>query len=63
MPFQKSARWDYQRRKSVVWELLKNPVFDAHITDEIPFVESPDFFEELRKGTVVNKGLGWVIRY
>ena len=63
IPFSKSARWDYQRRKSVVWELLKNQVFDAHITEEIPFANSPVFFEELRAGEILNKGLGWVIKY
>lgn len=63
VPFAKSARWDYQRRKQVVWELLKNSVFDAHITDEIPFADSPAFFEALRGGTLLNEGLGWVIKY
>lgn len=63
VPFAKSARWDYQRRKQVVWELLKNPVFDAHITDEIAFADSPSFFEALRGGTLLNEGLGWVIKY
>jgi len=63
VPFSKSARWDYKRRKEVVWELLKNPVFDAHITDEVPFVDSPLFFEQLRSGKILTKGLGWVIKY
>lgn len=63
VPFSKSARWNYKRRKAVVWELLKNPVFDAHITDEVAFTDSPAFFEELRSGTVLNEGLGWVIEY
>lgn len=63
VPFSKSARWDYKRRKAVVWELLKNPVFNRHITDEVAFVDSPVFFEALRKGKVLDKGLGWVIKY
>jgi len=63
VPFEKSARWNYQRRKETVWELLKNPLFDAHITHEIPFTESPAFFDKLRNGEVQNEGLGWVIRY
>lgn len=63
IPFSKSARWDYVRRKGVVWELLKNPVFDRHITEEVPFKESPNFFNELRKGDIIDKGLGWVIKY
>ena len=63
VPFAKNARWDYQRRKQVVWELLKNPVFDAHITHEIAFADSPAFFEALRGGSLLNEGLGWVIKY
>ncbi len=63
VPFAKNARWDYQRRKQVVWELLKNPVFDAHITDEIAFADSPAFFDALRGGILFNEGLGWVIKY
>lgn len=63
VPFAKNARWNYQRRKEVVWELLKNPVFDAHITHEISFADSPAFFEALRGGTLLNEGLGWVIKY
>ncbi len=63
IPFSKSARWDYARRKKVVWELLKHPIFDQHITDEVPFADSPTFFDELRKGDLLDKGLGWVIKY
>lgn len=63
IPFSKSARWDYARRKAVVWELLKNPVFDRHITDEVLFKDSPVFFEALRQGNVLDNGLGWVIKY
>ena len=63
VPFAKNARWDYARRKQVVWALLKNPVFDAHITHEIPFGESPAFFEALRQGDLLDEGLGWVLRY
>jgi len=63
IPFSKSARWDYKRRKKVVWELLKNPVFDKHITNEVLFNDSPAFFEELRQGDILDKGLGWVIKY
>ncbi|MFK7979418.1 MAG: zinc-binding alcohol dehydrogenase [Saprospiraceae bacterium] len=63
VPFTKNARWDYVRRKAVVWKLLKNPVFDAHITDEVPFGESPAFFAALRQGDLLTEGLGWVFRY
>ena len=63
VPFAKNARWNYRRRKTVVWELLQNPIFDAHITDEIAFADSPAFFEDLRSGTLLDTGIGWVIRY
>lgn len=63
IPTNKSHRWDYDRRKATVFELLKNPIFDAHISHEIPFAQSPLFFDGLRKGEVQSKGLGWVIVY
>ena len=63
IPFTKSARWNYHRRKQVVWELLKNPVFDAHITNEVAFNESPAFFEKLRQDTLDGHGLGWVLKF
>ncbi|MEM6319537.1 MAG: zinc-binding alcohol dehydrogenase [Bacteroidota bacterium] len=63
IPSNKSARWDYGRRKKVVWKLLKNPLFDAHITHEVPFPKSPIFFQKLRTGGLEKDGLGWVIRY
>jgi len=63
VPFAKNARWDYQRRKAVVWKLLKNPIFDAHITHEVAFSDSPAFFGKLRQESLLKEGLGWVIRY
>jgi len=63
VPFAKNARWDYQRRKATVWELLKNPIFDAHITHEIAFSDSPAFFGQLRQGGLLDEGLGWVLRF
>jgi len=63
VPFAKNARWDYARRKAVVWELLQNQVFDAHITDEVAFADGPAFFTDLRSGDLLDAGLGWVIRY
>ena len=63
VPFSKNARWDYQRRKAVVWKLLKNPIFDTHITQEVSFADSPAFFDDLRQEILLNEGLGWVLRY
>jgi len=58
----KIARWTYKRRKKLVFDLLKNPVFEAHLTQELSLSEAPAFFEQLRTGELPN-GLGWVIRY
>lgn len=62
IPSQKSARWNYKRRKEVVFQLLKNPVFDQHITHTISFEESPSFFQKLRSKNLPD-GLGWCIEY
>lgn len=59
-PF-KRGRWDYKRRKEVVIDLLVDPIFDSHITQEIPLEELPDFFNELRYGT--SQALGVVVTY
>lgn len=61
LPAAKSARWDFHRRKSVVFELLKNPLFDQHITHVIDFEETPAFFEKLRNHTL--EGIGYVVSY
>jgi 2-desacetyl-2-hydroxyethyl bacteriochlorophyllide A dehydrogenase len=63
IPFYKSARWDFKRRKELVFKLLENPLFDQHISHEIKFEETPEFFKQLRNDAVKNKGLGWVIKY
>ncbi len=40
------ARWNYKRRKDLVFSLLKNPVFDSFITDQSFFSDLPQVFEE-----------------
>lgn len=61
IPGERSSRWDYYRRKQVVFELLQSDVFDAHITKVIPFDQAPDFFNDLRQNRF--DGLGCCIRY
>lgn len=61
IPKQKSARWDYKRRKETVFELLKNDIFDQHISHIIPFEDTPDFFQKLRTDKL--EGLGYLIKY
>lgn len=63
IPSSKKARWDYMRRKSIVFELLKDPIFDNYITNEIDFEDSPLFFQQLRANDINSEGLGWVIKY
>jgi hypothetical protein len=52
LPSGRRARWGFHRRKAVVMELLKDPGYDAHITQVLPFAQAPAFFEELRSGVM-----------
>ncbi len=61
LPQNHIARWDFKRRKKVVFELLENALFDQHITHFIKFVETPAFFNDLRAGKA--KGLAYGIEY
>ena len=62
LPAHKSGRWDPHRRKQLVFELLKDPAWDALITTEIELADAPAFFDKLRAGNDAH-GLGVVIRY
>ena len=61
IPSDHRARWDFKRRKKVVFELLKNEIFDQYITDFVNFVDTPAFFADLRAGKT--KGLVYCIVY
>ncbi|MEQ8702446.1 MAG: zinc-binding alcohol dehydrogenase [Phaeodactylibacter sp.] len=52
LPSDRRARWDFHRRKALVMDLLKDPAYDAHITQVLPFEEAPAFFEQLRSGAM-----------
>lgn len=43
------SRWDFTRRKELVFKLLKNPVFDQLPTKIYPFEAAPDLFDSIRK--------------
>ena len=62
IPADKTNRWDIQRRKELVFRLLENPIFEEHLTHEIPFQQTPLFFEQLRNNQLP-KGLAWVVKY
>ncbi len=49
IPSSKIARWNFNRRKKLVFELLKKPLFDQHISQTLSFEEAPAFFDKLRK--------------
>lgn len=61
IPASKQARWNFYRRKEVVFELLKNPAFDQHITTVLPFSQLPGLFEKIRKGKA--EALSYGINY
>ena len=55
------GRWDFARRTELVFALLRDPAFDAHLTSAVPFEELPRFYEELCAGRA--GGLSVVVRY
>lgn len=61
IPVKKQHRWDYQRRKAVVMELLKNPEYDQYIGASVAFDKAPELFDKIRKGEL--SALSWVIDY
>ncbi len=61
LPTDRRGRWDFKRRKELVFKLLKEEHFQAHITKTIALIETPAFFEKLRKGE--QSELGVCIEY
>lgn len=61
LPMDRKGRWDYKRRKTVVFNLLKNPIFKHHISQTLKFASVPKFFDQLRQGEVSE--LGVIISY
>lgn len=58
---QRSPRWTYRRRKEVVFDLLKDPVFDRYLTHSTSFESLPEFFRVLREKAP--EGIGWTVDY
>ncbi|MDX1908517.1 MAG: zinc-binding alcohol dehydrogenase [Bacteroidia bacterium] len=50
LPATRLPRWDFRRRKAVVWDLLQDPVFDQLLTEPVPFDALPAWFDRLRQG-------------
>ena len=55
------GRWDYERRTRLVFSLLRDPVFERHITRTVAFEDMPQFVEELCAGS--SDGLSVTVRY
>lgn len=61
LPADRLYRWDYARRKQVVFDLLHDPDFDKLITGEVSLKDAPSLFKQIREGK--EEGMGWVISY
>jgi threonine dehydrogenase-like Zn-dependent dehydrogenase len=61
IPAELQSRWDFNRRKKLVFKLLKDPVFDSHLTHQIPFSELPRLFQKIK--SLPSEGLGYLIKY
>ena len=61
IPNSHRARWNYQRRKQLVFELLKDAAYDLHLSHDINFEDTPALFDRLRNGD--REGLAWCINY
>ncbi len=62
IPEKMKNSWDFKSRKKLVMDLLSQHPYEKYITHIIPFKETPDFFQRLRKGQQ-EKGLIWSIKY
>jgi hypothetical protein len=60
IPAQLQRRWNYKRRKELVFNLLKDPAFDSHITEMVPFEGLPAYYES---GGLKKPGLARVVQY
>ncbi|ETW95423.1 MAG: hypothetical protein ETSY1_30715 [Candidatus Entotheonella factor] len=54
-------RWDNQRRKALVFDLLRRPEFDAHITHTVAFRDLPQVFQRLAQPPT--EGLAYLVDY
>lgn len=61
IPVDKKTFWDFKKRKELVFKLLENNIYDRLPCLEIPFTDSPKFFNRLRNDIINEQGL--IIRY
>ena len=62
IPFSKRKEWNYLKRKQWAADLLMKYPYERLITKEIPFEDSPGFFNKLRQNQQ-GDGLIWLIKY
>lgn len=61
IPAELQPRWDLKRRKKLVVELLENPLFDSHLTHNVPFQDLPKVFRNLKNSPF--ESLGYLVEY
>ena len=61
LPADRKSRWDYKRRKEVVFDLLTRPEFDEHLTHTTRFQQLPMIFDRIRSGE--DNALAWCVEY
>ncbi|MEW5900791.1 MAG: dehydrogenase, partial [Acidobacteriota bacterium] len=55
------ARWDFYRRKALVFRLLEDSGFDSHLSEVIRFTELASAYPKILQPLA--RGLGYIIRY
>lgn len=60
IPASLQRRWSFARRKQLVFELLRDPAFDRHITQSVPFADLPAYYNN---GGLAAPGLARVVDY
>ena len=61
IPGARRMQWDFKRRKNLVFELLKRPEFDEHITEQLPFESLPQAYPAIRDNPT--DGLARLVAY
>ena len=60
LPATMQRRWSYRRRKETVFGLLRDAVFDKHITESVKFRDLPEYYNS---GGLKKPGLARVVDY
>ncbi|GEM_PF-866531 len=61
LPPSKMGRWDPKRRKRMVFNILQTTDLAHLLTREVPFDQTPEFYDQLRNGKV--NDIGVTIKY